>query len=90
MSSARWSRKQEWHRRWASSVYGNRLLSSSADNKWSSQQPRAGEHVACQVPGVEVLESGWSPDAPKVSPWRPPASTRPRAKSFVSGGNTCK
>ena len=78
MSSARWSRKQEWHRRWASSVYGNRLLSSSADNKWSSQQPRAGEHVACQVPGVEVLESGWSPDAQK-----PPRGVHRRPRGLV-------
>jgi hypothetical protein len=66
---------------WASSLYGNRLLSPSADNKWSSPQPRAEEHAACQSPM-------WSPGVrvesrrPKAAPWRPPESTRPRAKSF--------
>ena len=65
------------------------MLSPSADNNESSLQPRAGKHAACQSPV-------WSPGVrvesrrQKGAPWRPPASMRPRAKSFVSGGNARK
>src|ERR1035437_4099178 len=56
---------------WASSLYGNRLLSPSADNEWSSLQPRAGKARRVPAPGVE----SWSPCGVQTPKSRPVAST---------------
>jgi len=45
---------------------------------------RAREGMRRAVPDVE---SAQSPDCENGLPWRPPESTPPLAKSFVSGGN---
>jgi len=65
------------------------MLSPPADNNHNSLQPRARKHATDRSPM-------WSPEVrvesrrPKAAPWRPPESTRPRAKSFVSGRNVRK
>ena len=63
------------------------LLRQTTNTAARNRARRKARHVPARAwsPGVRVESR-----RPKAAPWRPPESTRPRAKSFVSGKNVRK